>query len=469
MTGNRTTLLRKIIPFIAIAGSWGGLSTAAMQMAGSEDTFFKTGVTLLLYILAGTIAGFAAVLIFERRGRDIISRNVKGNIYIIKQPVYFLTAAAMMVAFITNMKPAGATGMTAAVFFGFAFFLGLSNGLFDYRESVSRNILYLGAVPIGLGFVYGYYINGGDQAINMVWLYGSAYLFSYLLFVNRMKLNSIIFFRKSVNIEDSKKIRMFNDWLIILLYMFYLVLFNFRKLLNVSYDIILRIINWSLAVMSAIMEWLLAEGDSLEREDLSEKEKLDEAVYPENPLLEKILKIIMYTLFAALAVAIVVVLVATIIKIIKKIAEKLRSNYNRSMSEKKVESKEYVEESEIIKDTANKDSLRRRKKKFRYSLKKLGDIPLAGDKVRYVYGFVLERLYHRQVAIEPSDTPEEIIGKIRRIRNGGSLNQMGFEEFTEKYRKARYSGKDIEPDENLLDKAEKFEKAISGLQTDSDK
>ena len=103
---------------------------------------------------------------------------------------------------------------------------------------------------------------------------------------------------------------------------------------------------------------------------------------------------------------------------------------------------------------------------MRYNLKKLNEIPLAGEKIRYVYGFVLERLYHKHIDIEESDTPDEILAKVKQHRNGDKLAKMGFEEFTEKYHKARYSGKPIEDDEDLVQKGENFEKAVSSIQVE---
>ena len=153
----------------------------------------------------------------------------------------------------------------------------------------------------------------------------------------------------------------------------------------------------------------------------------------------------------------------------KKIRDKLQNNYNRSMVERRIESKEYEEESKIVRDTENKDRIKFKKRKMQYKLKKLNDIPIAGDKIRYVYGFVLERLYNKQVNIEQSDTPGEILKKVKSHRNGEKLAKMGFEEFTEKYREARYSGKEIEIDENITRIGEKFEKGISSIQAKNTK
>ncbi len=467
MKNSRSEIARKIIPLIAITGCMGGTTAAVLELSGTTNSYIITGLFVLIYSLAGTALGMFAVSFFNKRGKDIVARNVKEELLLVKQPIYFAAGFAVIIAFITNMGVGIGTGLLAAIFYSFTFLLGLSNGILDYRESVTKNLLFAAVVPIGFSFVYGYYINGSDAAANMAWLFGSVYLLSYLLFINRMQLNSIIFFKKSVNIEDSKRIRVFNDWLIILFYMVYLVMFNFRKLLNITYDWILAIIGWLMVIMEKITSWFLIEIETEAIEEVAEKEELDLLPDVSRPWLETLLKVLMYVIIGAVVIAAVISIFVIIIKTIKKIREKFQSNYNRSMAEKKIESKEYEEESEIIRDTENMDRFKRKKRKMQYNLKKLNEIPLAGEKIRYVYGFILERLYNKQVDIEQSDTPEEILKKIKSHRNGDKLAKMGFEDFTEKYRKARYSDKEMEIEENLAETGGKFEKGVSNIQVDT--
>ncbi|MCD6396825.1 MAG: hypothetical protein J7L71_04755, partial [Spirochaetaceae bacterium] len=417
MKNMRSEIARKIIPLIAITGCMGGTTAAVLELSGTTNSYIITGLFVLIYSLAGTALGMFAVSFFNKRGKDIVARNVKEELLLVKQPIYFAAGFAVIIAFITNMGVGIGAGLLAAIFYSFTFLLGLSNGILDYRESVTKNLLLSAILPIGFSFVYGYYMNGSDDAANMAWLFGSIYLFSYLLFVNRMQLNSIIFFRKSVNIEDSKKIRMFNDWLIIVFYMLYLIMFNFRKLLNVTYDGFLAVLGWLMVVMEKIANFLLIDvpGDGAAELPL-EKEKPDLLPDVRRPWLETLLKVFMYVIVGAVAIGVAISIVVIIIKTIKKIREKFQNNYNRSMAEKKIESKEYEEESAIVRDTENMDRFKYKKRKMKYNLKKLNEIPLAGEKIRYVYGFVLERLYNKQVDIEQSDTPEEILKKIKSYR-----------------------------------------------------
>jgi len=467
MKNRQSEIARKIIPLIAIIGCMGGVTASLLEWSSTPNSYLITGLFVLIYALSGTAFGMLTVSFFDKRGKDIVARNVKEELLLVKQPIYFAAGFAVIIAFITNMGAGIGVGLAASIFYGFTFLLGISNGVLDYRESVTKNLLFAAILPIGFSFVYGYYINGSDQAANMAWLFGSVYLFSYLLFINRMQLNSIIFFRKSVNIEDSKKIRNFNDWLIILFYMVYLVMFNLRKLLNVSYDAILAVFGWILVIMEKITAFLLATPETKGVSEVIEKEELDFLPDVKRPWLEALLKVLMYVIVGAVIIAAAISIVVIIIKTIKKLREKFQNNYNRSMAEKKIEAKEYEEESAIVKNAENEDRFKGKRKKMQYNLKKLNDIPLAGGKIRYVYGFVLERLYNKQVDIDQSDTPEEILKKIKSHRNGENLVNMGFDDFTEKYRKARYSDKEVEIKENLTETGGKFEKGVSAIHIDT--
>jgi len=289
----------------------------------------------------------------------------------------------------------------------------------------------------------------------------------YLLFINRMQLDSIIFFRKSVNIEDSRKIRIFNDIMIFAFYCIYLFMFNFRNLIKVSREAVSNFIAWFFALLEKISDWLIADIPDMEREPI---EKIDELIEGERtvtrPWMQTLLKIIMFVLLGAVVIGLLLAIIGFIVKLVKKIRESMRLSYNRKASEKRTSSEEYVEESEIVKDERNNSKLRSRKRKYKYNLRELGKIPLAADKIRYLYGFVLERLYHKHISIEESDTPEQILGRIKGAENGEKLEKMGFAEFTQNYERVRYGKKDVELKENLVKKGESFEKAVSSMSED---
>ena len=458
----KTRLLRKFIPLLAVSASVGALTAALLEFAGSTTTLWQNAAIAVGYIIAGTILGMLLLEVLDRKGIDIIARNEKKELLITKQPAYLLTVIALAAAFLINLKHGLGFAFLAAILLGFNFLMGVTNGIFDYRESVTKNLLYGGAVPIGLMLIYSYYVKRSEPAIQLAWTAGSLYLYTYLLYINRMQLDSIIFFRKSVNIEDGRKIRIKNDIMISIYYCVYLVLFNFRRMIVVTREMVEKFITWIFMAMEKISDWLIVDIPSMDRQPL---EKVDDLVEGElitrPPWIEVFMRILMYTLFAAVCIALIAAIIGFIVKLVKKIRESMRISYNKKASETRSSSDEYVEETEIVKEERNNSILRTKKKKLVYNLRELGNIPLAADKIRYLYGFVLERLYHRHIKIEASDTPEEILEKVSKVRNGRKLSEMGFEEFTQSYERVRYGRKDMVPDDNLVKKGEGFEKAIA--------
>ncbi|MBN1623990.1 MAG: hypothetical protein JXN10_07600 [Clostridia bacterium] len=460
----KNKIIRKFIPLMAITASVGGLSAAAMELAGSKTSIWVNLIIGFIYILAGTLAGMILTEFFEKKGAEIVARNQKGELLITKQPAYLLAGFAVLAALLMNLKSGVGFAIVAALFLGFNFLMGITNGIFDYRESVTKNLLYGGVVPIGMLLIYSYYLNNSENAIRLAWMTGSLYLYTYLLFINRMQLDSIIFFRKSVNIEDSRKIRVKNDIMITAYYSIYLILFNFRKMVTITREMIERFISWFFMVLEKISDWLIADIPFIEREPMDQVEDLVEGEVVVRPAwVVMFMKILMYTLLAAVCIVLLLAIIGFIVKLVKKIRESMRLSYNRKANETRTSSDEYVEETEIVKEERNNSSLRARKKKMIYNLRDLGKIPLASDKVRYLYGFVLERLYHRHISIKDSDTPEEVLDKVKAAGNGANLTKMGFAEFTESYERVRYGRKNIALEENMIKKGEGFEKAIASM------
>ena len=99
MKDMKAALIRKIIPLIAIVGFMGGATAAAMELAGTGNTYFMTGVYVLIYALTGTLAGYFLKTMLENRGKDPIARNFKGDLLRFKQPLYGVAAIAAVIAF----------------------------------------------------------------------------------------------------------------------------------------------------------------------------------------------------------------------------------------------------------------------------------------------------------------------------------------------------------------------------------
>ena len=94
----KNKIIRKIIPLMAVTASAGGLSAALLEFAGSKTNIWINLIIAFIYIVAGTISGMILTEFFLKKGRDIVSRNQKGEILITSQPAYLISGFAVLTA-----------------------------------------------------------------------------------------------------------------------------------------------------------------------------------------------------------------------------------------------------------------------------------------------------------------------------------------------------------------------------------
>ena len=165
--------------------------------------------------------------------------------------------------------------------------------------------------------------------------------------------------------------------------------------------------------------------------------------------MENTLLIVLFVLFV---IAVILLLVFAV--------RLIRKGLNVSSTENDTEIIEFDEENEIIK-IENGIIIR---KKYKFTRKGLAAQTCDVDKIRYLYGFILERFHRKNLSIKYSDTPKEIHRKICQYTNGEKLDEIGFNELTEKYRRVRYGNKSVPLGSDPSVLAEKYEKAIGNIE-----
>lgn len=166
-----------------------------------------------------------------------------------------------------------------------------------------------------------------------------------------------------------------------------------------------------------------------------------------------------------LVLALLVLFVAIIIFLIWTVIRLLKKSINISIGSGDLDKViEYDEEHEIIKTDTGVVI----KRKYKYTRRGLSAQKDDSSRIRYLYGFILERLNRRKINIDDSDTPREIRRKILRYSNGEKLDEIGFRELTEKYIKVRYGHKTVKLESNILLMADQYEKAIISIAIDAD-
>ena len=153
-----------------------------------------------------------------------------------------------------------------------------------------------------------------------------------------------------------------------------------------------------------------------------------------------------------------------------EIANKHKTQKEIERSKRIKRDTENEEFEEIVEFT--KDKARRKRQKvirYRYSLRELKNLDTYKEKVRYLYGFALERLKYKNVKISKADTPEEIVDKLGTYENGNKLVDNVFKDFTDEYINVRYGNKETGQDENFMEKADAVDKGIEGIKVKEEK
>lgn len=455
---------RKILPLLGDMGAFGAISYYYYYTYSNADAYVWMAA-LLSILVATTALGMILVSVYDKKGIVLVKTNKDGKINMLLQPAY-LFALIPMAFMITASLLTGNTvvysilgcGIIPAVFF----ILGIGNGMYDYSQTSKRQILYLGLIPIVLTFMLAYFPIHDDHFRDMTWIFGSIYLLYYLLVINRMKLEDLFVYSKNVNVENIKLLRRRNDFLIYLFFGLYLVIFFFRNVLSEVGDVM---VTGLLAAATWIMKMFYKLYSRTEEgtEYTTEVAETDTAPVYDTESVSPFLRTVLIVLISLLAAAILYFLVKKLIQLFKWLFEKINDTFTGGKIQKNEEKNEEFEDiNEFVK---SKPVHEKRKPiyRFRYTLRELANITQYRDKVRYLYGFALERLKFKDIEITRSDTPEEILDKINAVENSHELTETVFNDFTGEYISVRYGDKDSEDAKAVDKKAEMVDKGIANI------
>jgi len=445
---NFESIQRKLLSTSFTLGVCGGFYLSAMKSFKSQYSLFVLIIQLLLLIIIGLAIGAILNYYVKKGSNKFLFINSNGEVKLAEQKVFFATIAIMIIAHFMNSHMNEWNQFSAMLVIGGVFILCLINGIFDISSQASRVVLGFGSIPVAFSFILAYFSVRREDVITLVWILGLLFLLSFLLILNHLQLNTQLFTTKGINVANRKKIRWFNSWAVTIFFLLCVVIIGFRKIVSIAGEIIVKFGNWLYVILAKFTIWLLNDpqpGSASEEPT----EKLPETTFEfsDKPVWEIIFVVAVILIIAA-------IIIIAFIKIKKSINKAVKRNvviYDNL--------EEFDEESDIV-----REKLRLRlREKFKYTLEKLDEIEDSGEKVRYLYGFVLERLYHYKINISKSDTPEEIINKILTHENGQDLAEKGFSELTDKYRRVRYGNKKVDISKELHQLGEVMEKAIEDL------
>jgi large-conductance mechanosensitive channel len=227
--------------------------------------------------------------------------------------------------------------------------------------------------------------------------------------------------------------------------------------------------DWIIRSSFALINWIINQFYKLYKEiDVEEVTQVAEDVIEDGPpAVAPPLNPVARTIFiviASLVIAIVIFfLVKKIIQLIRWITEKASDTMSTGKRKKKdIENEEFEEIVEDLDKKKDKSRLRRAPK-FKYTINGLKGLDTYKEKVRYLYGYALERLMIKKIEISKADTPEQILEKLNQQEHGDEFANDMFDEFTDEYIDVRYGDKDKLQDESLNDKADMLDRGINKI------
>ena len=446
---NFESVLKRILSTAYVTGVCGGLFVSAMKNLESSKSVSLLILQLFIIIIAGTYTGSIARRIKQKKLVKASLDNEVTDLKIAHQNSFFIALIVMVIAHFINSDMNEWNQFSAMLLTGGTFILSMVNGHIDISTYATKSLLILGIIPLLLSFVLGYSAYGNQELINTVWIFGLMGFLSFLLILSNSQLNSQLFSAKHINVTNRKKIKLFNFGIVLMFFALCVVVINFKQIIKVSGEAIKSLINATYRVLERFTNWLLNNpevGKVVEEDDIELSGSL-------------------YYLGKSVALDVVVIIVILIVLIIVISFVVVMIKNQKLIKDKKEldEIDEFDEESAIIREKLHLHL----RKKFTYTIKEFEVLEEVEEKTRYLYGFIIERLYYKKVSILKSDTPDDIMHKVFKCDDGKLLEKLGFEEFTEKYRQVRYGDKKIQFEGDMSRMAEAYERIIMSFHNEA--
>ena len=454
---------RKFLPLLGNMGSVGALTFTIYYSIYPETVYYWLGFCFIM-MLIGTISGIMIVDYYEKRGKDIVRADVD-KVRILLQPSYLFAIIPFVLLLILGFV---LSYEFIDVFFGFAllpsfyFILGIGNGIFDYTQTANRKMLYMAIIPIAISMFSAFVSGPYGFYQDPVWLFGSLYLLFFLFIINRIKIEEMFILSKRVNVENKKLIRRRNDFLIMIFFALYLIIFVVRNTFTKMSD-------WIIKTFFAVVNWIINQFYKLYKEiDVEQVTEVAEEVVEDgppqmSPPLNPVAKTILIVISSLVIAIVIYFLVKKIIQLVRWIAAKANDTFSGGKKLKKeIENEEFEEIVEFTKEKKHLDRLRRTAR-YKYTISGLKTLDTYKEKVRYLYGFALERLKYKKINVTKADTPEQVLDKLKVYENGDALVNNVFEEFTDEYINVRYGDKDTSGIDNIAEKASEVDDGISRI------
>jgi len=292
------------------------------------------------------------------------------------------------------------------------------------------------------------------------WHFSALYflIFAYLIIRNHENIEENIYNKK--HIEKSilpKNMRRFNTTLVCIVFALIFLMFNLKKVVMWLMDLAGKIVSAVIRAIVWLMERITPDSGHTEEIIPDKASGLPEmSAQPPSPLLNLVFNILKYFILLYLTYRLVLLIISKLPAIAAKLAELARRLFGIRGSAQNFHESEYVDVTETVLPQKVYTERKRRTKKRR-SVKKLRKIADPVQRIRYMYGLILDNLAMYGVMPSASDTTNEILDKA----SGSEAIDRGIIPFTEIYDKVRYG--EIKPDVEMLARAEELYEGVCGV------
>lgn len=427
-----------IITNIAIVLSgYGGLYIGIINFLNPEQSFLWIFCNLLLSVFSGALLGKAAVNISRSSKTQLVHYDKNRNILLKNQKLVYTAVIVFGVSYLVNSLIFEAGFLNIAMLNCGLYILGLSIGLYDHTYNLTGILVYSGLIPVALSSIYLFV--GNRSVKTVIWGMLIAYIFCSLFAFNRLNLSKNLFRASDINIKDSSGILKRNLVLVIVLSTFSIILILISRYLKFIYNWLKSGLRLVYSMAEKITLWIYKKSYSLTPE---EEEPLE--------LLEMPGSLVAKIIITIIGIILIVMGFIAVVMIVKHLLN-IRLNMPFKTKIKMSSSKEYEEEVSFEKGNFN----RKVKHSKQYTRRGLARLSSAQEKIRYLYGYLLERLYLTDIPVTLSSTPDEILCLIEKRKK---LKKVVYKELTNDYIYVRYGFKKVNPGYDYTRVARKIDK-----------
>jgi len=316
------------------------------------------------------------------------------------------------------------------------YYMALRNSYSSFNEIMSRDRLTFGLILLLVSIeVASFY----KPAVYLrPYFFAVAYfcILAFLILKNQEDIDSNIYNRKSI--EKSilpRNLRSFNLKAVIVMFFVILLLFNLKLVVLFLMDMAGRIVRFVILVFAYIIEHIFTPVKTQGGDGLQPPENgfIGGGIVKIHPFWSFLGNLAMYFALMYLVYRIILVLIRQVPRLLRKLAELFRRLFVHS-TPKSIEVGDYSDEVETVKPVSAGERKRAMRGSIRNVARNLKEITDPVERVRYIYGSLLEMLSVFGIKPEKYDTTTEILVKASGISGMGS----SFSELTNIYDEVRY-------------------------------